>query len=112
MILYRDFNRRGEEKSLSFKSSLCVYLSNYISVSADASSVTVMKFHLNLTSDLGASRRGGLWTFQQANSSYVKFCSMNLSQYLSPKATDVACKAGRATKRNEHEEMDFEPTLL
>lgn len=32
--------------------------------------------------------------------------------YLSPKATDVACKASRATNGNQHEEMDFEPTLL
>lgn len=100
-----------EKKNLSFKSSQGGYLSNYISVSADASSLTVVKSHLDLTSDLGASRRWGLWTFQLAHSFYVKSCSRNIYTCLPRPQILLARQAGLPT-RNQYEEMDFEPTLL
>lgn len=41
-------------------------------------------------------------------------CKILLKKHLclSPKATDAACKASRATNGSHHEEMVFEPTLL
>lgn len=95
LILNRDFNRRGEKK-ISFiqEFTVCLLIKLYLRVSrCIILNSYEISFEFNLRS-LGASRRWGLWTFQQANSSYIKFCSRNIYTCLLRPQMLLARRAG------------------
>lgn len=91
---HTEFFIEEEKENLFYSRVHSVVTYQIISVSADASSLTVTKSYLDLTPALSASRSWGLWTFQQANSSYVKSCSRNIYTCLPRPQMLLARQAG------------------
>lgn len=101
-----------EKKKISFiqEFTVCLLIKWYLSVSR---CIILNSYEVSFEFNLRSWCQQGGRTVDISSGQQL-LCKILLKKhlYLSPKATDVACKASRATKWNQHEEMDFEPALL
>lgn len=84
---------------------MCLFIKCYLSVSrCTILNSYEISFEFNLTS---LCQQEGRTVDISAGQQLLCKILLKKHLYLSPKATDVACKASRATKWNQHEENGF-----